>query len=218
MGCLVLTCALLFNDTDIFFLNRPGRFDRELEIGIPSATDRLGILEALLRKTPHTMTTDELTAIADKTHGYVGADLAAVCNEAGLVAVNRALALSSMQPASSATNTAGSTGGNGGEDIEVGAGGDGASSVDTSAGRGDGASALPSVSIATSTSAADESKAALAYSLTADDLQAGLREVRPSAMREITLDVPKVFWSDIGGQEETKQRLREAVECTVTLF
>ena len=42
-------------------------------------------------------------------------------------------------------------------------------------------------------------KVGLAYKLTADDLRAGMREVRPSAMREILLDVPKVLWSDIGG-------------------
>ena len=48
--------------------------------------------------------------------------------------------------------------------------------------------------------------------LTEDDFNQALLRVRPSAMREISLDVPRVKWSDIGGQEEVKKRLRQAVE------
>jgi AAA family ATPase len=40
------------------------------------------------------------------------------------------------------------------------------------------------------------------------DLVAGMRHVRPSAMREVLFDIPRVKWNDIGGQEETKQRLK----------
>ncbi len=48
------------------------------------------------------------------------------------------------------------------------------------------------------------------------DVRLALREVRPSAMREVVLEVPKVHWSDIGGQERVKQRMREAVEWPLT--
>lgn len=45
-----------------------------------------------------------------------------------------------------------------------------------------------------------------------EDVRQALREVRPSAMREVALEVPKVYWRDIGGQEKVKQRMREAIE------
>lgn len=64
-------------------LRRPGRFDKEIEIGIPNAQDRLDILLKLLRKVPHSLTAEQLAQLADSAHGYVGADLAALCKEAG---------------------------------------------------------------------------------------------------------------------------------------
>ncbi|KFO04382.1 Spermatogenesis-associated protein 5, partial [Balearica regulorum gibbericeps] len=64
-------------------LRRPGRFDKEIEIGIPNAQDRLDILQKLLKKVPHSLTAAELVQLADNAHGYVGADLAALCKEAG---------------------------------------------------------------------------------------------------------------------------------------
>ncbi|KAA1099887.1 AAA+-type ATPase [Puccinia graminis f. sp. tritici] len=73
-------------------LRRPGRFDRELEIGIPNGGARLEILQVLLRKTPHRLTAAEIKEVADKTHGFVGADLLALVREAGLGAIKRSLA------------------------------------------------------------------------------------------------------------------------------
>ena len=70
-------------------LRRPGRFDREVEIGIPNSDDRLSILTTLMQKIPHILTERELSALASKSHGYVGADLAAVCREAGLKCIRR---------------------------------------------------------------------------------------------------------------------------------
>ncbi|KAL8207001.1 UNVERIFIED_CONTAM: hypothetical protein K2H54_038736 [Gekko kuhli] len=64
-------------------LRRPGRFDKEIEIGVPSAQDRLDILHKLLKKVPHSLSATELVQLADSAHGYVGADLAALCKEAG---------------------------------------------------------------------------------------------------------------------------------------
>ncbi|KAG1884034.1 P-loop containing nucleoside triphosphate hydrolase protein [Suillus subluteus] len=70
-------------------LRRPGRFDREFEIGIPDADARHSILNVLLSKTPHCITDAELHSIARRAHGYVGADLSAVVREAGTLAIKR---------------------------------------------------------------------------------------------------------------------------------
>lgn len=64
-------------------LRRPGRFDKEIEIGVPNAQDRLDILQKLLLRVPHLLTEAELLQLANSAHGYVGADLKALCNEAG---------------------------------------------------------------------------------------------------------------------------------------
>ena len=154
-------------------LRRPGRFDREVEIGIPSRAGRLDILQALLKDTPTSVSDAALEDLASNAHGYVGADLAAVCNEAGLAAVRRQV---HEGPAGVA--------GVAGVLLATGPGGGGSVAADASDGR----------------------------VLAIEDLRAGFREVRPSAMREIVLDVPKVYWTDIGGHDHTKQLLREAVE------
>ena len=50
------------------------------------------------------------------------------------------------------------------------------------------------------------------HGLTVADIEAALSRVRPTAMREIILEVPKIRWADIGGQETVKQTLRETFE------
>ncbi|KAI0028842.1 AAA family ATPase [Vararia minispora EC-137] len=75
-------------------LRRPGRFDREIEIGVPDVEARISILGVLLKKTPNSLTSEDLRAVASRAHGYVGADLAAVVREAGTLAIKRHLALS----------------------------------------------------------------------------------------------------------------------------
>ncbi|NXT49907.1 SPAT5 protein, partial [Pluvianellus socialis] len=136
-------------------LRRPGRFDKEIEIGIPNAQDRLDILQKLLKKVPHSLTAVELAQLADSAHGYVGADLAALCKEAGLYALRRALG---KRPNLSDNEVAGSV--------------------------------------------------VIAF----NDFLQGMNDVRPSAMREVAVDVPKVSWSDIGGLEDVKLKLKQAVE------
>ncbi|XP_067386309.1 ATPase family gene 2 protein homolog A isoform X2 [Emydura macquarii macquarii] len=136
-------------------LRRPGRFDKEIEIGIPSAQDRLDIFRKLLNKVPHLLTAMELVQLADSAHGYVGADLAALCKEAGLCALRRAL--------------------------------------------GEQANLL-------------DSEVAGSVMITLNDFLQGMNEVRPSAMREVAIDVPKVSWTDIGGLENVKLKLKQAVE------
>ncbi|KAJ3306995.1 spermatogenesis associated protein 5 [Kappamyces sp. JEL0829] len=138
-------------------LRRPGRFDREFEIGIPSAAARLDILTVLFRGLKHNLTASELEAIAAKTHGYVGADLALVCQEAGLLAIQRLRKLH--------------------------------------------------VDIDDDRLSADDR-----FIIESQDVETGLGHVRPSVVREIMLEVPKVYWHEIGGQDDVKQKLKEAVE------
>ncbi|KIK70818.1 hypothetical protein GYMLUDRAFT_66032 [Collybiopsis luxurians FD-317 M1] len=70
-------------------LRRPGRFDREIEIGVPDAEARFSILKTVLSKTPHDISEEDLHAVVAKAHGYVGADLSAVAREAGTIAIKR---------------------------------------------------------------------------------------------------------------------------------
>lgn len=76
-------------------LRRPGRFDREIEIGIPDADARFDILSILISKIPQTIDQADLRSVADRTHGYVGADLSALVREAGSTAIHRWMATSS---------------------------------------------------------------------------------------------------------------------------
>ena len=71
-------------------LRRPGRFDREIEIGVPDRHGRLEILQIHTRGMPLDKDVD-LQSLADKTHGYVGADIAALCREAAMAALRRVL-------------------------------------------------------------------------------------------------------------------------------
>jgi transitional endoplasmic reticulum ATPase len=72
-------------------LRRPGRFDREIEIGVPNTQARLQILRIHTRAMP--LTADvKLAEIAEHSHGFVGADLEALCQEVGMIALRRFLA------------------------------------------------------------------------------------------------------------------------------
>jgi transitional endoplasmic reticulum ATPase len=138
-------------------LRRPGRFDREITIPIPDQHGRQEILEIHSRGMPLAGDVD-LPRMAAITHGFVGADLEALCREAGMNALRRLLP-----------------------------------EIDFS---------QPYVP--------DELLARLQVKM--GDFQEALREVEPSAIREVFVEVPNVHWNDVGGLDEIKQRLREAVE------
>ncbi|KAI0823937.1 AAA family ATPase [Trametes gibbosa] len=140
-------------------LRRPGRFDRELEIGIPDAEARYQIFRVLLSKAPNSIADEDLRSIAAKAHGYVGADLSAAVREAGTLAIKRWLT-SQSAPAS----------------------------------------------LEAPPSSHDSPE------LTHADLLFALPTVRPSALRSLFLDTVPVHYSDIGGQAQTIQKLRECVE------
>ncbi len=71
-------------------LRRPGRFDREIEIGIPDRNGRFEILQIHTRGMPLANDVD-LEKIADRTHGYAGADISALCKEAAMASLRRVL-------------------------------------------------------------------------------------------------------------------------------
>jgi transitional endoplasmic reticulum ATPase len=76
-------------------LRRPGRFDREIEIGVPNTQARLQILKIHTRSMP--LGPDvSLEEIAEHSHGFVGADLEALCQEVGMIALRRFLSTSPL--------------------------------------------------------------------------------------------------------------------------
>jgi len=138
-------------------LRRPGRFDREVEIGIPDKEGRLEILQVHTRGMPLAGDVN-LEELASITHGYVGADVAALAKEAALRSLRRVLP---------------------DLDLEV-----------------------------------DQIPAELLNRLqvTREDFLQAYREMEPSTLREVLIEKPNVRWDEIGGLEDVKQALREAVE------
>ncbi len=138
-------------------LRRPGRFDREIEIGVPNKDGRLQILQIHTRGMPLADDVD-LKRLANVTHGFVGADLEALSKEAALHALRRIL-----------------------PDIDF---------------------------------EADSVPAAILNKIIVNmnDFQESLKEIEPSAMREVLVEVPNVRWTDIGGLQEVKEELQEAIE------
>ena len=138
-------------------LRRPGRFDREIEIGVPDKEGRLNILKIHTRHMP--LKDVQLQAIADITYGFVGADLSALAKEAAMIVLRRLLPDFKLH-----------------ED-----------------------EAIPQDVLER-------------LFITQKDFQDALKVVRPSAMREVLVEIPNIKWGDIGGLEDMKQELREAVE------
>jgi transitional endoplasmic reticulum ATPase len=138
-------------------LRRPGRFDREIEIGIPDRNGRSEILEIHTRGMP--LATDvDAGHLAAVTHGFGGADLESLAREAAMVALRRL---------------------------------------------------MPSIDLAAADIPYQE---LMALEVTMEDFLGALREVEPSALREVFTEIPDVSWDEVGGMEEAKAALREAVE------
>ncbi|MEM1507293.1 MAG: CDC48 family AAA ATPase [Candidatus Bathyarchaeia archaeon] len=138
-------------------LRRPGRFDREIEIGVPNKQGRLEILQIHTRNMPLAEDVN-LEKIASITHGFVGADLVALCKEAAMRALRRI---------------------------------------------------LPEIDFERDTIPAEILNK---ITVTMGDFMETLKDVEPSAMREVLIEVPNVKWDDIGGLHEVKLELQEAVE------
>lgn len=142
-------------------LRRPGRFDREIEIGVPDRDGRKETLQIHTRGMPIEGVEEErdslLSDLANVTHGFVGADLAALARESAMKALRRYL-----------------------PDLDL-------------------EKPIPAETLER-------------MRVTPEDFKNALKEIEPSAMREVLVEIPRVSWTDIGGLEEIKVRLREAVE------
>ncbi|HZL23335.1 MAG TPA: CDC48 family AAA ATPase [Nitrososphaeraceae archaeon] len=138
-------------------LRRPGRFDREIEIGIPDEEGRYDILQIHTRGMPLEQDLD-LKYYAKVTHGFVGADLEMVAKEAAMRSLRRI---------------------------------------------------IPEINL-------KESKIPIdilnKIKITSQDLDDALKEVHPSAMREVLVQKPNIQWKDIGGLDNLKEELKEAIE------
>ncbi|WP_135824351.1 CDC48 family AAA ATPase [Halorussus ruber] len=138
-------------------LRRPGRFDREIEIGVPDREGRLEIMQVHTRGMPLADGVD-LEEYADNTHGFVGADLENLAKEGAMNALRRIRPEIDLEE----------------EEIP--------------------ADVLESLKV------------------TERDLKEALKGIEPSALREVFVEVPDVTWDQVGGLEDTKERLRETIQ------
>jgi len=139
-------------------LRRPGRFDREIEIGVPGKEGRLNVLKIHTRNMPlaKNVALKELAAV---THGFVGADLSALAKEAAMIVLRRILPDLTLQEEEPIPRDV----------LEK-------------------------------------------LRITQKDFKEALKVVRPSALREVYVEIPNVKWASIGGLAGVKQELIEAVE------
>lgn len=138
-------------------LRRPGRFDREIRIGVPDKNGRKEILQIHTRRMPLAPDVN-LDELAEVTHGFTGADIAALCREAAMNALRRFLPKIDLEKDVIPAEVL--------EQLKVGR----------------------------------------------DDFAEALKTIQPSALREVILEIPNVTWDMIGGLEDVKQQLKEAVE------
>ena len=138
-------------------LRRPGRFDRELEIGVPDREGRLEILQIHTRGMPLAKDVN-LEKLADISHGFVGADLQSLSKEAGMRSLRRI---------------------------------------------------LPNIDLSSESIPSDTLRKII---VTMNDFMDVTKEMEPSAMREVFVEIPDINWDDIGGLESVKQEMQEAVE------
>ncbi|MEW6035648.1 MAG: CDC48 family AAA ATPase [Candidatus Micrarchaeota archaeon] len=138
-------------------LRRPGRFDREIEIGVPDKSDRKEILNIHVRNMPLDKGVD-IPEVASVTHGYTGADLSLLTKEAAIKALRRMLPMINIEEETLSPQI------------------------------------LESISVVR------------------DDFFNAMHEIQPSALREVYVERPTIKWSDIGGLQQVKREIQEAVE------
>lgn len=141
-------------------LRRPGRFDREIEIGVPDEAGRRDILCIHTRGMPIDQHVD-VNQIAKTTHGFVGADLEMLSKEAAMRSLRRIL-----------------------PDIDLDQ------------------DKVPPESLQK-------------IKITKDDFRDALKESRPSALREVFVQVPNVTWDDVGGLDLLKTQLKESIQWPI---
>ncbi|KAG0594421.1 hypothetical protein M758_UG075600 [Ceratodon purpureus] len=200
-------------------LRRPGRFDKEVEIGVPTSEGRHEILKYHLCNMRHSLREGEILELAASTHGFVGADLSSLCHEAALAALRRCIQLKPdlsaslstlVLPTKSQFNSSMVTSPHDDENNEVSP----KKTNPSNTGICSLCTALESVQLDPAVSQGPEELDKIkeaALTVNSDDFEVAKTRVRPSAMREVMLEIPKVRWSDIGGMEDVKQHLQEAV-------
>jgi transitional endoplasmic reticulum ATPase len=158
-GQVIVIAATNIPDAIDPALRRGGRFDREIEIGIPDKKGRLEVFQVHCRGVPLAENVD-IGKMADNTHGFVGADIALLVKEAAMRALRRI---------------------------------------------------LPQIKID------EEIPAEILDQLkvTSDDFDEARKLVEPSAMREVLVEIPDVTWDQVGGLDEVKKDLQEAVEWPI---
>ncbi|CAN1271681.1 Calmodulin-interacting protein 111 [Linum perenne] len=196
-------------------LRRPGRLDREIEIGVPSPQQRLEIIHTLLGEMEHCISYSQAKDLAMNTHGFVGADLAALCNEAALVCLRR-FTKADKSGDSSLLSTACSALESCSENIVAE---EENYTADSTSHMVYTSPSLPQIITSSAVDYCSSNGHEDAFSVedkllkvVYEDFEKARMKVRPSAMREVILEVPKVKWDDIGGQQEVKSQLMEAVE------
>ncbi len=142
-------------------LRRPGRFDREIEIGVPDREGRKEILDVHTRQMPIADDFD-VDWVLENSYGFVGADLAALVRESAMKALRRYLPEIDLDEETIPPEVL--------EKMEV----------------------------------------------RMDDFRVAIREIEPSALREIYVEIPDVSWENVGGLTEIKDRLKESVEWPLT--
>ena len=142
-------------------LRRPGRFDRELEIGVPDKNGRKEIIDIHTRGMPISDDFD-IDWLLDNSYGFVGADISALVRESAMKALRRYLPEIDLDEEQIPPEVL--------EKMEV----------------------------------------------RMSDFRQAIKEIEPSALREIYLEVPEVSWDQVGGLEEVKERLKESIEWPLT--
>jgi|TARA_B100001964_G_scaffold5863_1_gene6407 transitional endoplasmic reticulum ATPase len=143
-------------------LRRPGRFDRELEIGVPDKNGRGEILEIHTRDMPISDDYDS-DWLLENTYGFVGADISALVRESAMKALRRYLPEIDLDEEQIPPEVI--------EKMEV----------------------------------------------RMSDFKEAVKEIEPSALREIYIEVPEVTWEEVGGLEDIKERLKESIEWPLTM-
>ncbi|QLJ53307.1 MAG: AAA family ATPase Cdc48 [Candidatus Fermentimicrarchaeum limneticum] len=138
-------------------LRRPGRFDREIEIGVPDRNSRKEILQIHTRNMPLDKDVN-LDELANVTHGFTGADISSLSKESAMKSLRRILPKINLEEEFIPPQIL--------EELKV----------------------------------------------TRDDFFNAMRDIQPSALREVFVEIPNVKWEDVGGLENVKMELKEAVE------
>ncbi|MBK29104.1 MAG: hypothetical protein CMB49_00095 [Euryarchaeota archaeon] len=142
-------------------LRRPGRFDREIEIGVPDRFGRKEIIEVHTRGMPISDDFD-VDWVLENSYGFVGADIAALVRESAMKALRRY---------------------------------------------------LPEIDLDEDTIPPEVLEK---MEVKMEDFKLAIREIEPSALREIYVEIPEIQWDEVGGLEEIKERLKESVEWPLT--